>query len=162
PATFRRRMLPGSDWLYAKLYAGAAGVDRLLLDVVAPLVHEFTEAGAVDEWFFLRYGDPDLHLRVRFHGEPEVLHTRVLPALEAPAERPRADGRLRRLQLDTYEREVERYGGAEGLLLSERIFRVDSDAVLAMLALLEPDDAGADERWRLALIGCAALFADFG
>src|SRR5262249_35498576 len=55
-----------------------------------------------------------------------------------------------------------RYGGAEGLLLSERIFRVDSDAVLAMLALLEPDDAGADERWRLALIGCAALFADFG
>jgi thiopeptide-type bacteriocin biosynthesis protein len=162
PATFRRSLLPGSEWLYAKLYAGAAGLDRLLLDVVAPLVHELTLAGAVDEWFFLRYGDPDLHLRVRFHGEPEVLHAHVLPALEAAAERPLADGRLRRLQLDTYEREVERYGGAEGLLVAERIFRIDSDAVLAILALLDLDDAGADERWRLALLGCAAMLADFG
>jgi thiopeptide-type bacteriocin biosynthesis protein len=162
PHGFRRRLPPGSEWLYAKLYAGAAGLDHLLVDVVAPLVRELTRTGAVDEWFFLRFGDPDLHLRVRFHGDPGVLHAHVLPALLAAAEQPLADGRLRRLQLDTYEREVERYGGADGLLVAERIFRVDSDAVVALLALLELDDVGADERWRLALLGCAALLADFG
>ncbi|HEX9105356.1 MAG TPA: lantibiotic dehydratase family protein, partial [Polyangia bacterium] len=35
-----RRALPGSDCLYVKLYAGAATVDQILRDVIAPIVEE--------------------------------------------------------------------------------------------------------------------------
>src|SRR5262249_40234366 len=69
------------------------------------------------------------------------------------------DGRLWRVQLDTYEREVERYGGPEGILLAERMFHIDSEAVLAVVAMLA-GDAGADARWRLALRGIDMLLAD--
>src|SRR5207253_1369387 len=62
----RRTFTPGSDWLYAKLYTGSATADSLLLDVVAPLARELLAADAVDSWFFIRYADPDWHLRVRF------------------------------------------------------------------------------------------------
>jgi thiopeptide-type bacteriocin biosynthesis protein len=158
---FRRSFPPGSEWLYAKLYTGPATVDQVLRDVVRPLVEDALATGAVDRWFFIRYGDPDWHLRLRFHGEPARLHGEVLPALHAVAAPALADGRLWRLQLDTYEREVERYGGPEGIALAERLFYADSEAVLA-LADLFPGDARGEVRWRLALVGMDLLLADLG
>ena len=157
-----RTLPPGSEWLYAKLYTGRATADRVLLDAVAPLVDEVLASGDADRWFFIRYADPDFHLRLRLHGEPAALHDRVLPRLEAVAAELLAAGMIWRFQLDTYEREVERYGGPEGVLLAERVFHVDSDAVVETLALLEPGDAGADERWRMGLAGSAALVRDLG
>jgi len=157
-----RSFLPGSEWLYAKLYTGVATADRLLLEIVAPLVKEALDSGAADRWFFIRYGDPDRHIRVRFHGVPERLWKEVLPALRAATAPLETDGRLRKLQLDTYEREIERYGGPEGIELAERVFQADSESVLEILEMLEEGDAGAGERWRLAFRGIDALVDDFG
>lgn len=157
-----RTFPPGSEWLYAKLYTGAVTADAVLCETVTPLVRSVLESGAADQWFFIRYADPHWHLRLRFHGNPERLHGEVLPALEAAISPLVDDGRVRRLQLDTYEREMERYGGPEGIALAEKLFQTDSDAVLAMLALLEPGDDGMDERWRLTLRGMDAFLTDFG
>jgi thiopeptide-type bacteriocin biosynthesis protein len=57
---------------------------------------------------------------------------------------------------------VERYGGPEGLVLSEQLFQADSDAVLEILRLLDPGDAGLDERWRLALRGMGDFLSGLG
>ncbi|MGI9166898.1 MAG: lantibiotic dehydratase [Pyrinomonadaceae bacterium] len=162
PATSRRRFPPGSEWLYSKLYTGTATADYVLRDVVSDITEESVRTGAVDQWFFIRYGDPDWHVRLRFHGLPERLHREVFPALHAALNPLLDDGRLWRLQVDTYEREVERYGGEEGITLAERFFHVDSEVVLEMLGMLEPGDAGADERWRLTLAGIDRLLTDFG
>ena len=71
------------------------------------------------------------------------------------------DARVWRVQLDTYEREVERYGGDTAMLASEDVFWRDSDAVLAILQR-SPGDAGMDARWRLCVRGMDWLLADFG
>src|SRR5262249_47004454 len=63
---------------------------------------------------------------------------------------------------DTYEREVERYGGAQAIELAERLFYADSEAVLEIMELLEPGDAGLDERWQLVLCGMHMVLNDFG
>src|SRR6185436_7859592 len=62
----QRVFVPGSEWLYARLYTGHSGVDRLLTGPIDQLVDELTQEGAIDRWFFLRYADPDpeWHLRV--------------------------------------------------------------------------------------------------
>src|SRR5215217_2875336 len=65
------------------------------------------------------------------------------------------------MQLDTYEREVERYGGDPGIELAEQLFAADSEAVLTILGLLS-GDAGLDLRWRLAMAGIDLLFEDLG
>jgi thiopeptide-type bacteriocin biosynthesis protein len=156
-----RSFPPGSEWLYAKLYAGPATLDQVLLDVVGPLVARVLRAGAADRWFFVRYGDPDWHLRLRFHGRPDRLRAEVLPAVEAATAPLLEDGRLWRLQLDTYEREVERYGGSAGIVPAEQIFHLDSEAALELLALFR-EDARGDARWRLALCGMALLLSDLG
>ncbi|MEA2562918.1 MAG: lantibiotic biosynthesis protein [Acidobacteriota bacterium] len=157
----QRSFLPGSEWLYAKLYVGTSTADAMLGEVVGPLVRDVQSSGAVDSWFFIRYGDPQWHLRVRFHGAPERLVAEVLPALEAAVTPLLADGRLWRFQLDTYDREVERYGGPAGIGLCERLFHADSEAALAIVEMLEGDE-GAEARWRLALYGTDLLLGDLG
>jgi thiopeptide-type bacteriocin biosynthesis protein len=159
PGTVRRSFPPGSEWLYAKLYGGAAALDRALRDAVAPVVSEALAAGAADRWFYLRYADPEPHLRLRFRGEPGALLGRVLPALHAAVAPLLADGALWKLQLDTYEREVERYGGPGGIELAEGIFAADSRAALELVRRLA-GDAGAEARWQVTLYGIDRLLAD--
>lgn len=157
----RRTFPPGSEWLYVKLYTGKATADRLLVEEIAPLAERAFAAGAADRWFFLRYGDPQWHLRLRFHGEPEALQRAIARPLGERAAEWISRGRAWRLQLDTYEREIERYGGEEGVEMAELIWHVDSEAVLALLSLLA-GEAEAGTRWKLALAGIDTLITDAG
>jgi thiopeptide-type bacteriocin biosynthesis protein len=156
---FRRSFPPGSEWLYAKLYCGPANADRILHGLIAPLLRQSFGSKAADAWFFIRYNDPDGHLRVRLHGPPQRLLMEVLPALRARAEKALADGVLHRLEMATYEREVERYGGPEGMLLCEKLFQADSEAAVKILENLSGDE-GTGARWRLALAGADKLLSD--
>jgi len=156
----RRQFAPGSEWLYAKIYGGTATADRGLRSVVAPVVRHARSEGLSDRWFFIRYGDPHSHLRVRFHGEPEVLRSRVLAALHEQASVALGHGSAWRLQLDTYEREVERYGGDEGIELMEQFFEAESDAVLEIIE--RALGLSRDDRWRVAVYGVDRLLRDLG
>ncbi|HWN70491.1 MAG TPA: thiopeptide-type bacteriocin biosynthesis protein, partial [Haliangium sp.] len=161
PSSEKRRFLPGDNWLYVKLYTGQSAADEVLRRVITPVREEALATGAAESWFFVRYADPEAHVRVRFRGEPGRLHGEVLAELHA-AVRPLLDeGTVWRIQLDTYEREVERYGGPRGIELCEQIFWHDSEAVLDIVGMLQ-GDAGADARWRLALRGADMLLEDLG
>ncbi|HEY4242088.1 MAG TPA: lantibiotic dehydratase [Kofleriaceae bacterium] len=140
----RESFPPGSRWIYAKLYTGPVGADAILREHVAPLVAEQRVP-----WFFLRYGDPDWHLRVRFAGD----RARICAALEAIP--------VRRLVYDTYDRELARYGGPAATDLVEQLFGADSDLVLACLPHVVGDD-GLALRGPLAILGCARLLDDLG
>jgi class I lanthipeptide synthase len=123
---------PGSDWLFAKLYCGRDVED----DLLAGPVRELVAAVGADfpESFFIRYGDPGRHLRLRFRGDPTLLLTELLPRVCAWAQGLIEDGTCLRFALDTYEREVERFGGPRGMVAAERLFSADSQAVLEVLA----------------------------
>jgi thiopeptide-type bacteriocin biosynthesis protein len=155
-----RRFPPGSDWLYVKLFTGTATADQVLRRA-GRAVGSSLETGGADRWFFIRYADPDSHLRLRVHGAPDRLLHETLPVLHRVTAPLLETGQLWRVQLDTYEREVERYGGEAGILLAERAFHADSEAVLAIVGQLT-GDAGAELRWRVALRGIDLLFDDLG
>ncbi len=151
-----RAFAPGSEWLYAKLYTGPGRCDGVLREVVAPLVRAALASGESDAWFFLRYGDPDWHVRLRLRGLPQNvarLHAVTRPLLD--------DGTVHRVVLDTYKPETERYGGVEGLALSERLFQADSEAAVAMMERLTPAQL-AQQRWKVALRGMDATLGDLG
>ncbi|MEV5237885.1 lantibiotic dehydratase [Streptomyces cinnamoneus] len=134
--------LPGGEWLSAKLYASANRHDDILVDHLRPFVGALP--GPVDRWFFLRYADPELHVRLRFHAPPAVLGRTVLPALHAWARTLRERGLLQDLTLCAYEPEIERYGGAGAMTAAEQVFRADSLAVLEVL------HARAAARWQVS------------
>ena len=108
PAAFPRRFPPGSAWLYLKLYTGTATADVLLSEVLGPLAREAIADRLADRWFFIRYDDPEHHLRVRFAGNPERL---IGELLAAPPSRART-GRRRRPVLADAARHVRARGRA--------------------------------------------------
>ncbi|MGH9768769.1 MAG: thiopeptide-type bacteriocin biosynthesis protein, partial [Blastocatellia bacterium] len=159
-AAAQRSFPPGSEWLYAQIYCGATTADQILREAIAPAAKEAIAGGAADQWFFIRYSDPAWRLRARFHGQTERLRHEVWPMLQSALAPMFEDGRVWRVQLDTYEREVERYGGAEGIAMSEQVFYADSEAAAEIVGLLDQSDAGLDERWRLALCGIDRMLND--
>lgn len=153
-----RRFGPGSEWLYLKWYAGPAGIDALLTEVVPRLLDLPGADSAVDRWFFLRFADPDGHLRLRLHGRPDRLCADITPASGRLLA---GRGAVWKTQVDTYEREVERYGGPLGIELSEALFWHDSIAVLEALQRLR-DGRRMDARWLVCLRGWDGWLSDLG
>jgi lantibiotic biosynthesis protein len=127
---------PGSEWLYLKLYGSREDEDELLAGPVRELAEAAVHDGLASGWFFLRYGDPDPHLRLRFRGEPGRLLGGLLPRLCEWAGGLVAGGACDRFAVDTYEREVERYGGPEGVAAAEELFAADSRCVAGLLGCL--------------------------
>jgi thiopeptide-type bacteriocin biosynthesis protein len=161
PVTRERSFPPGSEWLYAKLYTGPTLAEPVLEALVERVISPALESMGVDRWFFVRFADPEWHLRVRFRGEASRLRGELLPALTAATQAWLGEGQLWRVQLDTYEPETRRYGGHEGMDLAEQLFHADSEAVVELLRTLQ--GSGADpERWRFAFRSVDRLLADLG
>lgn len=152
-----RAFPPGSEWLYLKLYGGPASADQLLVDL-ASFLRATRDEGLWDRWHFLRYRDPEPHLRLRFHGVPDRLLGDLLPRLHARLAPCLAEGRLWRWQVDTFEPEWERYGGSVGFPLAEAWFCDDSWRILDRLVAGSPPGA----RWREGLRDVDGLWAALG
>jgi thiopeptide-type bacteriocin biosynthesis protein len=127
--------MPGGDWLYLKLYAGPDALREILTSRLGALTDpvELDRAG-VRGWFHLPYGDPDPHLRLRFTGDPTRMWPALLPRLHDWTAALHDAGLLRHCAIDTYDPEIERFGGAEPLRAAERVFHADSVLALELLA----------------------------
>ena len=79
PAPSVRTRPPGSDWLFLRLDCPPVLQDDLIVDRLAPFAEFARSAALADDWFFIRYADPEPHLRLRLHGPPDVLRTQLLP-----------------------------------------------------------------------------------
>lgn len=156
-----RVFAPGGEWLYCKLYGGQSALDAILTSDLRQLVERAAKDSLFDRWFFVRYADPCQHIRLRFHGNPESLTRELLPQISSTFQPLVKSGVVWKLQFDTYLRELERYGGLQGIVASEDIFRADSDAVLELISELDPSD-DLDVRWRIALLGVDTLLTDCG
>ncbi|MDH6114793.1 thiopeptide-type bacteriocin biosynthesis protein [Kitasatospora sp. MAP12-15] len=148
PARARTVHAPGSSWLHAKLYCSTDRHNELLSRQLPFLLGELPQD--VTRWFFLRYADPDPHLRLRFHGPAAVLGGELLPRLAAWAQRLGAQGHCGRLVLDSYEPELERYGGPAVMAQAEAAFQADSQACLEQLALIRDGGLPMDRRLLVA------------
>jgi thiopeptide-type bacteriocin biosynthesis protein len=153
-----RNFITGSEWLYVKIYCGTSTAEKILKSIIKPFIHSLTTEQLIDKWFFIRYTDPDHHIRLRFHhsSNPDFWMF-ILQKLYASLN----DSELiYKIQTDTYVREIERYG-LSTMELSETIFFFDSEAVLNCIDLLEGED-GENFRWLLAARGTDMLLQDFG
>jgi lantibiotic biosynthesis protein len=132
-----RQCPPGSDWLFVKLYCPAHRGDDLIGDSFLPFADNVVAAGLADSWFFIRYADPEDHLRLRFHGTPERLSSQLFGQVCQWAADLMERGLCTRFVFDTYDREIERFGGAEGMAISESLFHADSCAAAELVRVLK-------------------------
>ncbi|MFD9634276.1 lantibiotic dehydratase [Streptomyces violascens] len=148
-----RAALPGGNWLYARLDAAEIRHDTLLEEHLPQLLAVLP--GHVDRWFFIRYRDPEPHLRIRFHGHEPGPVAALLPLVRDWAAGLCRANLAAGLRLETYDPELERYGGPEAMAAAERVFEADSLAALAGIGALR--GRSGPERDLLAAVNAADL-----
>jgi lantibiotic biosynthesis protein len=149
----------GSEWLYFKIYCGAATADELLCTIIYPMVQDFLEKNWIDQWFFIRYADPKNHIRIRFRLKNQDSLGKVSNAFYDNLATAIAQKQIWKLQTDTYEREIERYGNGT-MALSEELFCVDSNATLDFLSQI--DSFQSNYRWLYGVVAIDAMLNAFG
>ncbi|GGL02920.1 hypothetical protein Sme01_19380 [Sphaerisporangium melleum] len=141
--------LPGGQWLYAKVYGAERDHDHILGERIPALLAGLE--GNVTRWFFIRYRDPEPHLRLRFRCAPGVQSGELLPVLAAWLNELREARLARGLAIDTYDPELERYGGTEAMAAAEAVFCADSSVVIAQLRARNAGRLTLDRRSLAAL-----------
>lgn len=131
----QRKFIVGSEWLYYKIYCGARTADSILLDYLKPALEELTTEKHIKQWFFIRYNDPDNHIRLRLQLKDTNKIGLVIQSLRLLFEPLLANRTIHKIQLDTYTRELERYGTTT-ISLAEELFCIDSRFILNALNLI--------------------------
>ncbi|WP_434740732.1 lantibiotic dehydratase [Micromonospora sp. SH-82] len=125
--------LPGrADGLYLKLYGHPDRQTRILTRHLPNLLQQLDPGTGC---WFLRYSDPDPHLRIRFTGATNS--ARISEWVEGL----RRASLTSRAQIDTDYPETGRLGGPSAATAVEEVFAADSATTLALLAALERDRA---------------------
>lgn len=155
-----RIQLPGGEWLFAKLYCAEDVQDDVIADQIEQVVSSLVRDEAIQRWFFIRYGDPEPHLRLRFGGERQLLLEHVLPRVSELAQQLIDSKVAYRLVIDSYDREVERYGGAQAMPVAEEMFYTDS---VFTTKLLDVRRRGLDlSKLEIAILSVDELVSSLG
>ncbi|ASZ09992.1 lantibiotic dehydratase [Chitinophaga pendula] len=127
---------PGSEWAYYKLYCNNRKANEILEELILPLANELLATSQIDKWFFIRYNDPQPHLRVRFHLRDEQFTGTLERLLNERLATVFQQHIIWKIQTDTYNRELERYG-AQTITETETLFWMDSCYVIKLTDLLQ-------------------------
>ena len=130
----KRNFSLGSEWLYFKIYCGVKTADFILTDFLKEKIQEMYENQWITKWFFIRYNDPESHLRLRFQISNLANLGRVISEIHTLLNPLQEQNLIWKIQTDTYARELERYGEAT-YELSESIFQADSELILNYISL---------------------------
>jgi thiopeptide-type bacteriocin biosynthesis protein len=128
----KRKFIPGSEWLYLKIYTGIKTADIILEESVLPLVEYLHENNHISQWFFIRYNDPKPHLRIRFKLNNIQNYSNVFNKINNALQEYVDSGEISNVIVDTYNREIERYG-ENTIEEAEVFFQKSSESVLQCL-----------------------------
>ena len=155
----QRAFLPGSEWIYFKIYAGNKTINKILSNEIPAIIRELEREKIISKWFFIRYSDPDFHLRIRFLLKNNESSNKVLELFYKKMNKLNKNGLIWKIQLDTYLRELERYGNSL-IEEAESIFYADSRCNLSVITQLE-NYKNENYCWMIALKMVDAFLNDF-
>ncbi|MNS03645.1 hypothetical protein D3C72_349880 [compost metagenome] len=130
----QRNFCLGSEWLYYKIYTGVRTADTVLLEKLYPVILDLKEKNLISKWFFIRYKDSDEHLRIRFLTQSPAKLSEIISALYPVFKQMLDENIVWKIQTDTYQREIERYG-ENTMTDSEVLFWQDSEMIVDYLTI---------------------------
>lgn len=155
----QRTFIPGDNWVYLKIYTGIKIADWIMTDILFHVIKKMIKEKFVDEFFFIRYNDPDFHLRLRFLLSNNSYFSDVIDILNRTLKPIIEKQLVWKMQLDTYQREIERYSP---YLIedTELFFYIDSMSIIKIINQL---NKFKDEkyRWMISLLLNDKLLSTF-
>lgn len=136
----KRTFIFGSEWLYIKIYSGPKTLEDIFVNEIAPELNKLLEEQSIDYYFFIRYQDPQYHMRLRLHLCDVRKIGNIIIFLNKIFEPYISDHIISNLTISIYNREIERYG-EKFIEDIERIFSYDSFFIINYLRNNNLDDS---------------------
>lgn len=151
--------IPGDEWLYYRIYGGHYTMDKLLKEKLFPLINGCLNNGMIDKWFFVRYNDPDHHIRLRLKIEKESALSTIMLNIRESLTSAVDEGLIWKIELGTYQPEYQRYG-TNCMEFAESLFFQDSHHYCSFNNNRPQHDE--DISWLYALLSANDLLDGFG
>lgn len=140
--------LPIDGCIYYKIYCGPATANQLLKSLFLPLTVKLKKEKKITHWFFIRYFDPLMHIRVRLFFYPStadeiirVINKKLSPFFTSNL--------ISDVTINSYKPEYKRYTTSL-MPLAESIFDTSSTFVAALIK--ECDDISNETYENAAII----------
>lgn len=121
--SINRKFLPGSQWLYYKIYLKQEYCNKFIKNI-SSLLFDLMSNKEIISFFYIKFYDPDFHIRLRFKINPiDYIHliTKINQFLSPLV----IEKYISNVEISTYNREIERYS-AENMEIIEDVFYIDS------------------------------------
>jgi thiopeptide-type bacteriocin biosynthesis protein len=151
---------PGSACIYLKIYSGTKTAEIVLEKIYCKFVAEGKLNKKIKRHFFIRYLDSEPHLRLRIFLKGNINRFDFLKCLYKLTEEYYTSGLISKIQIDTYSREIERYG-YDTIDLAEQLFEIDSELYLNIMRFLEPE-IDVNLRWLVGMLVIDVYLKMFG
>ncbi len=140
----KRKLYPGTKCFYLKIYCSQMSADDMLKECLPGMLLYLYEKKIIYNWFFIRYKDENEHLRLRLFLNNIADYPKVFNIFYQCFSNYIGNQIISKIQLDTYNREIERYG-VSSILVAEEIFNIDSEICLHTVK-----NYSLEERWKIA------------
>lgn len=140
----------GSEWVYVKVYIGSGSANKLLREFYNSISKKVSE-NVVFPPFFIRYADPDWHLRFRFKIKDPDYCTELLKQIFDELRPYKESGVVSRIEIASYLPEWGRYGGQEATSCIEEHFGFESEIISKVISYLYENSNGSEELAKYAL-----------
>lgn len=157
----KRKFYPGEKWLYVKIYASSIQCETLLTSIIPKITTSLDRKSIIQKWFFIRYVDPDNHLRIRFLLNNTEDITIIMTLLLKELKKELSCGNVHKIQYDTYIREIERYN-EDNIEDTESLFYMDSITTLKLLRIIKEFKLKDEDRVAIACKSIDQFLTDFG
>jgi len=134
----KRNFFVGDEWLYFKIYCGEKVADNLLSNEIKTITDNLIKSKITKKWFFIRYADNDNHLRLRFFVPKTENIVKIINILRQKLKPHTESGTIWKIVIDTYNRELERYG-KNSIELVENLFYCNSKLIISDLQYLSEE-----------------------
>ncbi|NMR33764.1 lantibiotic dehydratase [Chryseobacterium aquaticum] len=126
--TVTRNFIPGSEWIYFKIYIEHKFSNKLLVILGDYIEKKLINKGLIEKWFFIRYSDPKQHIRLRLYTKDLSTISTVVTGISNIFKHYGKSGKISSITQDSYQRELERYGD-KNIIKTESLFYINSKLV---------------------------------
>ncbi len=152
----KRKFILGDEWLYLKVYSGPNLLEQILAQELYMSIRKFIQDRWISHFFFIRYADPDYHIRLRLRLTKNTQFEPIIYEINQALSHLITDRSIHKVNYDTYNREMERYGNA--IEIVEKIFSQDSISILRYFHHTRLSD---EHRWLYSMVWIDELINSF-
>lgn len=149
----KRHFLPGSEWLYYKIYLKESYANKFLMLISKKLLR-LIKLKKINSFFYLKFFDDGFHIRLRVKLSSIDEFGFVAQYVENIVLKLYSDSIIENIRICTYTREIERYE-FENIETVENIFWIDSSISLKLL-----EDKNIQNKW-IASIPIVEMYLSF-